>query len=804
MASWLSHLLALAAGGACTVGAAALLAAAQRSAIFANLPSWQRQLAFGLIFGVAAGGAQLLGYDAAGAWISLCDAAPLAAGLLCGGPAGILAGILGGAARLAAASLGTGTYTCLAGALSAVVAGMFAASLHRWFFEDHPPASPYGFLVGLTMEAGHMLLIFFTHMGEVEDALLRVQHAALPMMLGTSVVTAAALAAAYKVSPAAAPARTAGTLEARLQRSLAICLTVSVCTAIALAWGVQSRLAAEDTESLLQVHLRDVPEALNDALENALSEYTVWTGQAYSKNSAEVLADATAENGILALLVVEPGGRITAGTVADAVGMDISGMAGAEQYLQAGPDGTTGPWRDSFRMPGTRVRYSAARLSDGSILIAEYANWFVAEHLRTQITLGALHRHIGTDGYLLLADKDGAVMSGPAGVVGNLSDLGFSLDGPQDTMLQTDVNGEAVQYVYGTTDTAAGPCTAVCVIPKHETDVNALVDICLTAFSIILIFFALFLVLSVLMRKRVVEEIHAVNSALGKITAGDLTCIVDVRSSDELAVLSDGINGTVAALRDLIAKEAARIDAELELARVIQRTSLPSVFPPFPGRNEFAICAMMLPAKDVGGDFYDFYLLGENRLAFLAADVSGKGIPAAMFMMRAKTELKRLAQSGLPLVDVFRRANASLSENNEASMFVTVWMGILDLATGEVEYVDAGHEPAIVVNADGVPRFAAGTDGFVLGGLDDFAYTSGSLTLCPGDTLILYTDGVTEAQNSSREQFTDARLLDSVRQSSGSVQDVCQAVHEEVDAFAAGAEQFDDLTLLALRFFGQV
>ena len=191
------------------------------------------------------------------------------------------------------------------------------------------------------------------------------------------------------------------------------------------------------------------------------------------------------------------------------------------------------------------------------------------------------------------------------------------------------------------------------------------------------VFGMLFIVVYFLIKKLIVDNMVKINRSLAKITSGNLDTVVDVRTNEEFASLSDDINSTVLTLKRYIAEAAARIDKELEFAKAIQHSAIPMVFPPYPAHGEFDIYATMDAAKEVGGVFYDFYLVGESKLGFLIADVSGKGIPAAMFMMTAKTLIKGYAESGKSVDEVFTIANAKLCESNEAGMFVTAWMGIL-------------------------------------------------------------------------------------------------------------------------------
>ena len=273
-----------------------------------------------------------------------------------------------------------------------------------------------------------------------------------------------------------------------------------------------------------------------------------------------------------------------------------------------------------------------------------------------------------------------------------------------------------------------------------------------------------------------------------------------MRTNEEFASLSDDINQTVSTLKRYIAEAAARIDKELEFAKEIQYSALPSVFPPYPNRKDFEIYAHMITAKEVGGDFYDFYMLGDSTLAFMIADVSGKGIPAAMFMMQAKTIIKDLAESGLELPEVFATANKKLCENNDAGMFVTAWMGILDLKTGLLKFVNAGHNPPLVRQADGEFVYLKARSGMVLAGMDGIKYRQNELQLTPGDQIFLYTDGVTEATDKNNQLYGEERLLETVnRNIVMDTRKLCEAVKYDVDQFVGEAPQFDDITMLSVE-----
>jgi serine phosphatase RsbU (regulator of sigma subunit) len=317
----------------------------------------------------------------------------------------------------------------------------------------------------------------------------------------------------------------------------------------------------------------------------------------------------------------------------------------------------------------------------------------------------------------------------------------------------------------------------------------------------ILIYAVLFVFIYLIIKKVVVNKIQDVNASLAKITSGNLNETINVRSNVEFASLSDDINSTVDTLKHYIDEASARIDKELEFAKNIQCSALPTIFPAYPNKTEFDIFATMTPAKEVGGDFYDFYFVGDNTLAFLIADVSGKGIPAAMFMMTAKTLIKNLAETSIPVEEVFTRANEELCKMNDAGMFVTAWMGELDLKTGVLSFVNAGHNPPLIKRGNGEFEFVKTRSGLVLAGMEGINYRRNEIQLMAGDKVFLYTDGVTEATNANVELYGEDRLLAKIN----SVKDkdctsICKDIKESVDEFVGEAEQFDDITMLALDF----
>ena len=250
----------------------------------------------------------------------------------------------------------------------------------------------------------------------------------------------------------------------------------------------------------------------------------------------------------------------------------------------------------------------------------------------------------------------------------------------------------------------------------------------------------------------------------------------------------------------------ARRAREMAMAADIQENAIPRVFPPFPEERRMDLFASMEPAREIGGDFYDFYFTGPGRLVFLVADVSDKGVPAALFMMRAKTLLKNLAQTGLPLADTVGAANQALCEGNAANMFVTAWIGEIDLDSGTVRYVNAGHNPPLVLHAkDGSASYLRSRPGLVLGAMPMAKYRAGEIALEPGDALYLYTDGVTEQVDPNGELFGEERLQAFLAGGDFLAHpEICTGtIRAGIEAHAAGVPQSDDRTQLLLIWHGR-
>lgn len=314
-----------------------------------------------------------------------------------------------------------------------------------------------------------------------------------------------------------------------------------------------------------------------------------------------------------------------------------------------------------------------------------------------------------------------------------------------------------------------------------------------------------------LITMRVNRPLKKLMAGVNIIGGGNLDVKLEVRGRDEIARLSATFNDMTSKLKEHIEKlgremaSKAMIDNELKTASSIQRDLLPCEFPPFPDRKEFDLRPLICPAKVVGGDFYDYFMPDGDHLVFLIADVSGKGVPAALFMAQTRTLIRCFAEAGLPPGEVFRRANERLCVNNETGMFVTAWMAMLDVRNGRMLCINAGHNRPLVKSRGGKFEYMKMPSGFVLGGFQGMTFPEFTIQLSPGSRVFLYTDGITEAENGAGEFFGERRLADLLNEAEAqniSLDEYPAFVRNRLREFSGNAEQSDDITMLIVEYFG--
>ena len=341
---------------------------------------------------------------------------------------------------------------------------------------------------------------------------------------------------------------------------------------------------------------------------------------------------------------------------------------------------------------------------------------------------------------------------------------------------------------------------------RMDRDIRTALIIYAAAFLILIV---AVIVISYRFAKSLTDPLVALEKDAMTISEGNLDYRAQVRSNDEIGDLAKSFNRMAASLdqyvKDLtrVTAEKERIGAELNVAAQIQADMLPRIFPAFPERSEFDLYAVMDPAKEVGGDFYDYFMVDDDHIALVMADVSGKGVPAALFMVIAKTLIKSRAQMGDSPAEILNNVNEQLCEGNEAELFVTVWLAVIEISTGRGVAANAGHEHPVIRRAGGQYELVTYRHSPAVAAMQGIRFREHSFQMHPGDSLFVYTDGVPEATDSANQLFGAERMLDALnRDTLASPRQLLQTVWREIDEFVGKAPQFDDITMLNFQYRG--
>ena len=775
-----------------------------------KLPYLAKQVIIGLLFGCVSAFASSYGVQWLGTTVNVRDAAPLSAGLIFGAPAGIISGIIGGLYRWFSVLWGGGTYTRVACSIATILAGFMAAGLRKLMFDNKKPTWGYGICIAVVCEVIHMILIFITNMDNSSYAFEFVKGATTPMVLGNALAVGCAIIIVSLLSHEGfAKSKGSERIANTFQRWLLLCIVVAYLVTSVFTYFLQNGMVQIETQEVFTAAMNDVEADITQKSNDQLLQIARQVKEEYEHDPSVSLQTLLEKHQIVEINVVDDNGWIVNSTEADVINnYDMNSKAQSKEFVDnlkyqeafvqkyspRGKDETV--WR----------KYAAVNLSDGGFIQVGYDAQQFHKMLNAFVVDVTKNRHVGTGGFVAVCDDqlclviDNEYQGFPISTIG--------IDPPQEmkegktatALYYADIEDgktdDSLRYMY-VFKFVEGYCI-IAAMPESEAMFMRDASLYTSIFMQVLIFAALFIFIYILIKRVIINNLKKINDTLGRITEGDLNVTVDVRSNEEFSSLSDDINSTVTTLKRYIAEAAARIDKELEYAKQIQLSALPTNFP---DDQTHSIYAQMIAAKEVGGDFYDFYKLGDNTVAFLAADVSGKGIPAAMFMMTAKTIIKDLAERGLAVNDIFTQANEKLCENNESGMFVTAWMGILDLTTGEVQFANAGHNPPLLKRADGSFEYLKTRAGFVLAGMEGICYRMGEITLNPGDRLFLYTDGVPEATNVDNKLYGEDRLLAFMNQNASlEATALLPALKENIDEFVGQAPQFDDITMLMFDY----
>jgi len=723
------------------------------------------QIVTGLMFGVGGALANTFGIYLADVDATVCarDAFSIVSAFWFGPLAGSVTTLVVAAERAITPLWGVGAASWIRSSAASFVVGGFAVVIGKYLFRGERPVLLPAALLAAVAEVIHLAVVFLFGMSDISNTLGIVDSAMVPMMV------VCALAATVT-------AIGCGTVGSLRRNILSPAGGIAIFYGLSMlgTWGVGFGNARYHTLSLLDFAENDLvmtaDEIVNIMLEHSARVLAAEIG------SPRVLSAAEGEEILRKydfdeISVIDANGVCVFSTDPTGVGVNLRDYPESRPFMVL-TNGVTQvfaqPFRASINNPGVVYKYLGVAFPGG--------NGFVQlGYSDRRLSAGFVQTYgrllsdwpIGETGYYLYADESDTcvIVSVPRHSTAcgqKLSQLGIgpaeirTLRAAPEHVAAISVMGERCFVRYRE---YAHHCILI-VVPAAEYYGTAMQF----AFAAVAILFIVFVVFGYLIGHMVesgrrIAELHAI--------------------------------------------EEAKRENDMLMAKSIQSSALPAVYPPFPGERRIDIYAQMTPAREVGGDFYDFYMLDANRLVFLVADVSGKGIPAAMFMMKAKATLEGSVKRTSCLADAVVKANHKLAMGNDALMFVTCWIGVLRLDTGELSFVNAGHNPPFIRRADGTLERLATRSGLTLAACDSSTYTQHSLQLGPGDMILLYTDGVTEAMNAAGEQFFESRLgtvLRELREADPSA--ICRGIKEAVDAFAAGNTQSDDITILSLFWRG--
>ena len=772
---------------------------------FSKISYKAKQIIIGLLFALMAIFATTTfgGFDIGdGTIMNVRDAAPLCAGLIFGAPAGIIAGFIGGIYRFVAVYFNlAGTYTQVACSVSTVLAGFIAAILRKFMFDNKKTTWLYGIGIGMVTEVLHMLMIFFTNMNDAVNAFEFVKICTLPMVVGNGLAVGIAVFIVSAIGKEKfSLKKEQKQISQTFQSWLLICIVIAFVATSLFSSVLQTGMSEVQTNKAIKQTLQDVYQDILDESNDNLLKKTESIKEEY-KNGLELSSLAEKYN-VIEVNIIDETGFIVDSNVPEYIGYDMTSGEQSNEFVTALLKNNKTQYIQDYRPTAyddvTFRKYGAIELSEGGYIQVGYDSTQFRADIDKYVKTVSKNRHVGNSGFVAICDENFNLVTYEDDFEGeNLNKIGITVD--RESTAEGEVF-EAVVYdnKYLCSYRFVEGYYIIGAMSEYEAMFMKEVSVYVNTFMEILIFAVLFVLIYFLIKKIIIDNLRKINRGLSLITNGNLDVTVDVRSNEEFASLSDDINQTVSTLKRYIKEAAARIDKELEFAKQIQYSSLPTVFPK---NNSFRLYAQMITAKEVGGDFYDFYMLGDTTIAFLVADVSGKGIPAAMFMMRAKTVIRDLAEQGLEPDEIFTLANEKLCENNDAGMFVTAWLGFIDTKTGLLKFANAGHNPPLFQRNGEKFDYMKARSGMVLAGMEGVKYRKNEVQLIPGDKIYLYTDGVTEATDNNTELYGEQRLLDFVNSvESSEPESLCNLIKADVDNFVGTAPQFDDITMLALNF----
>lgn len=787
---------------------------------FSKLNYWIQQLIIGVVFGGIAILCTEFGVKNNGAVMNVRDSAPILAGLIFGWPAGLLSGFIGGIERFFSAYWRGTYYTQMACSISTFISGALASLLYVAFFRKKNVTWYQGLLIGAVCETSHILMIFVTNMKDTSTAFSYVSKIGNPMItaVSLSVGIGAALIQIFNRERSIKIAKKNNwQISHILQGSLFGAILLAYLSMAIFTYRIQTEIANTNTRNTLNNSIQDVSKDIKDTSDDNLLNITreVATtlemryagGDDIDNDYLIGLIDTSMLGGqhfdVSEISLIDENGIIYVSSNSNWIGFDMNSGAQPKEFCDAilvnGDVEFVQPYTQIQADSSIMMKYAGHDLSFTGFVQVGYNSEHFYDDLDSIIKLHVKNRRVGEEGFVLVTDENRNVvgMTGGLGEFNTLDDLGFTTDLAglkQNEVVKTKIKiSEEAEGVHYVAENVEGYYIMSFMMDK-EIDFNRQMSIYMSTYQQFIIFGIIYGVAYGIFSHFVFRDLQNVNTGLKEITEGDLNVVLEDHYSREFGELNDSINKTVKTLKDINEKE-------MENANAIQMGALPPKEAYF-DVHHFDIYAEMKTAKVVGGDFYDYFPLDKDKFVILIADVSGKGIPAALFMMRTKSLLKSLLETGMSIEEAVKHTNAQLCENNEVKMFVTCWIGLVHFDTGVVEFVNAGHNPP-VIRQNGQFSYLRRPANLVLGASTRARYDKQLLRLKPGDIIFLYTDGITEAKREDQEMYQESRLLEYLNSlDTIDPKKITNGVIEDTLKFVDGYEQSDDMTLLTLSYYG--
>ena len=790
----------------------------KRTKFFSRIPMWAQYTIIGVLFGGSGVIATEFGVDMGGAILNFRDASVIIASLGFGWPCGLIAGGIAGVERFISTYWNQSFYTQWACSISTLLSGVVSSMLMKYVFKNKPRWY-HGLGFGLALETFHILMIFLTNISDSIRAFSYVEKIGNFMIIGVGLITMFSILfmniADFFLNKEKKVKTKKMHIYHLVELSLLVGMVVAYTASSLLTYQIQSEKSKQQLKESFVGGIADIESFIKESSDLSILDIT-------RSVKAELENEETLNNGLLTYLAakydvaeisyINKDGFIECSSVIDYVYPENFDMHSGEQSKEflILLEGEVTEYVQEFT-PITKdstiyMKYAGVTLSQGGFVQVGY-DFERYYHMMTNIvSVAAHHRTVGNNGFFMISDVNNVIISSNHYEGSVATNIGFEkgfYDYSDGNIHEVVLSIEGEESIYVFESKIADGYYIIPLMSKAESELNQNMSIYITTYFEFLIFAIIFLIIYILIDKLLIKNLVIVNDKLAKIAAGDIDERLEIKGSLEFESLAQSINTTVDTLNGLINEEKGRIDKELLLAKQIQESSLPPKSS-FLFRHEFDINATMVTAKEVGGDFYDYFFVDDTHLAILIADVSGKGIPAALFMMRAKSTIKSLSEAKISLEEVFLRANKNLCKNNDNEMFVTSFMAIIDLNTGLVEYVNAGHNPPILRINDRY-IFLDTKPNLILGSFAKSKYEKHTLQIHPGDKFFLYTDGVTEAEKDGGEQYTAQRLiklLSTKKENNDKV--IIQNVLDDIARFVQNHPQTDDITMLSFTYQGHV